>query len=138
MTVRKSIDRMIIDEGSEGLCVMALCVKRSKILSKGISQFKGDHAEVDAINNLKVKPALGSIDLIVYRFRMSNGVRSLGISKPCIRCIKHIKHTRFIRNIIYFDQQGQMQKNNINDTTFDECILSSFDRYIYNQRQIMN
>ena len=91
-----------------------------KVLSHGQNHYKHDnilsiHAEVAALNKLKVSRNIKYIDLVVIRI---NKTGILCNSKPCSNCVKFmntilIKRRYRISNIYYSDENSNIIKTTL-------------------------
>jgi len=69
---------------------------------------------MDAINKIKDKKKLKKASLWSIRYKKVNGKYILGNAKPCIHC-KQLAIKYGIKNVFYTDNEGCIQKENINN-----------------------
>jgi len=102
----------------------ACLVKKNKILSIDYNKhnletnkiFCSTHAEVSLDKNLnKYYIKRKKYDLWVIRYSKEN-TNGLTDSKPCSKCIDYIKkNMNYVHNIIYSNENGKLEKININE-----------------------
>ena len=116
-------------------------LKKANILSFGFNRLgninkndPGIHAEHDAINKLKPlqrKNRLETVNILVVRFSKNNKLQN---SKPCANCIQTMKNLPQkkgyrIRNIYYSNDNGDIEKTNLNNLENDDQHYSRFYKH---------
>lgn len=108
-------------------CVLKIniALNKSNVLSYGVNETKGIHAEHDAIRKLKPlkrNKKLVPIHLLVIRISGKNKLQS---SKPCVNCIKVMHNLPkqlgySIKHVYYSDDNGEIIKSNLSKLGKDE------------------